>query len=81
MDHSKEKEKSKEKPKPKNVLLDFVKVLLLPMLINKAFLMYFGLNYSSHPGEGYGYGLAVTICFLFFTIGSFLWKYKDVEDP
>lgn len=65
----------------KAVLADFIKVLVLPLLINKGFMLYFGLNYSNNPGEGYGYGLIATILFLFFTIGRFLWKYRNVEDP
>ena len=60
---------------------DFLKVLLGPVLINKIFMMYFGLNYSQYPGEGYGYGLVVTFIVLFMTVGTFIWKYKDVEDP
>jgi hypothetical protein len=63
------------------VIKDLVKVFLLPTLINKFFMLYFGLNYSEHPGEGYGYGLVATLLFLAFTIGRFLWKYKDIEDP
>ncbi len=62
-------------------LKDFLKTFLVPTLLNKAFMLYFGLNFSSHPNEGYGYGLVATILFLFFTVGRFLWKYKDVEDP
>jgi hypothetical protein len=68
-------------PKTKNILSDFLKSFFVPMLINKAFMLYFGLNYSDHPDEGYGYGLAITIVFFLFTIGKFLWAYKDVEDP
>ncbi len=64
-----------------STMKSFLRVLLLPLLINKLFMMYFGLNYSNYPGEGYGYGLVATICFLFFTIGRFLWKFKDIEDP
>ncbi len=63
------------------VVRDFVKTLLFPMLVNKAFMLYFGLNYSSNPGQGYGYGLVLTVVVLFTTIGVFLWKYKDIEDP
>ena len=63
------------------VLKDFLKVLLMPMLVNKAFMLYFGLNYAEHPGEGYGYGLVCTGLFLFFTVGRFIWKYRHVEDP
>jgi hypothetical protein len=67
--------------KPDAVLKDFIKVLIVPLLINKAFMLYFGLNYSSHPDEGYGYGLIATILFLFFTVGRFIWKYRNIEDP
>lgn len=68
--------------KPVNpVLKDFLKVFLVPTLINKMFMMYFGLNYSEYPGEGYGYGLCATILFLLFTVGRFIWRYKDIEDP
>jgi hypothetical protein len=53
----------------------------MPLLVNKMFMMYFGLNYSSHPGEGYGYGLALTIGILIGTLGRFLWKYRHIQDP
>lgn len=70
-----------EAQKKKTFARDLVKVFVIPTLINKAFLLYFGLNYSRYPGEGYGYGLIVSLCFLAFTIGSFLWKYRHDEDP
>lgn len=63
------------------ILKDFIKVFLFPTLINKMFMMYFGLNYSNYPGDGYGYGLLATIAFLFFTVGRFLWKYRHIDDP
>lgn len=68
------------KVKP-NVLADFLKTFLVPTLVNKFFMIYFGLNYSNSPGEGYGYGLVATIAFLFFTMGRFIWKYQGIEDP
>jgi hypothetical protein len=64
-----------------NVLKDFLKVFLVPLLINKMFMMYFGLQYSNYPDEGYGYGLAATFAFLIFTIGRFIWKYRHIDDP
>jgi hypothetical protein len=67
--------------RPNPVLKDFVKVFILPVLVNKFFMFYFGINYSARPGEGYGYGLAATIAFLLFTVGRFIWKYRNVEDP
>ncbi len=68
-------------PPKKNVLADFLKAFLIPTLVNKFFMIYFGLHYSNHPGEGYGYGLVATILFLVFTMARFIWKYKDIEDP
>lgn len=62
-------------------LKDLIKVFLVPTLLNKALMLYFGLNYSNHPGEGYGYGLAATGIILLFTVGAFLWKYRNEEDP
>jgi hypothetical protein len=63
------------------ILKDFLKIFLVPVLINKAFLLYFGLNYAEHPGEGYGYGLAASITFFLASCFRFIWKYKDIEDP
>ena len=64
-----------------NGLKDFLKVFLVPTIFNKLFMLYFGLNYSEHPGEGYGYGLVATVLFLLITVGSFIWKDRNVEDP
>lgn len=68
-------------PENKQVLKDFLKVFLLPTLVNKILMLYFGLRYSEFPGEGYGYGLAATVVILLITVGTFIWKYRDVEDP
>ena len=70
-------------PTPANhaVMADFLKAFLVPLIINKIFMFYFGINYSNRPGEGYGYGLIATILFLLVSMGRFLWKYKDIEDP
>lgn len=63
------------------VLKDFIGVFLFPTLLNKVFMLYFGINYANNPGEGYGYGLVATIVFLFFTVSRFIWKYRHIEDP
>lgn len=70
-----------EKLSQNNVLKDFVKVLVVPLIINKFLMFYFGIHYSNYPGEGYGYGLTATVIFLFITVGRFLWKYRNVQDP
>ena len=43
-------------------------------------MLYFGLNYSEYPGEGYGIGLVISICFTLSTLGYFIWKYRNYED-
>lgn len=63
------------------VMADFLKASVIPLIVNKIFMFYFGINYSNRPGEGYGYGLVATILFLLVSMGRFLWKYKDIEDP
>jgi hypothetical protein len=67
---------NKSRTELKNFLLSF----LIPTLIGKGFVLYFGLNYTNYPGEGYGYGLIVAICFTVFMLGRFLWKYRNYED-
>lgn len=63
------------------VVNDFLRVFIVPVLINKGVMLYFGLEFANHPGEGYGYGLLATILFLLFTVSRFLWKYRKVQDP
>jgi hypothetical protein len=72
--------KSKIENKSKLVLKDFLLSFLIPTLIGKAFVLYFGLNYTNYPGEGYGYGLIVALSFTIFMIGKFLWKYRNYDD-
>ena len=54
--------------------------MLMPLLIGKSFVLYFGLMYSDHPGDGYGYGLIAACAFTTLSLVRFAWKYKDVED-
>ena len=61
-------------------LKNFLIAFLMPTLIGKSLVVYFGLNYSEYPGEGYGYGLAASMCFTVTMLGRFLWKYRHVED-
>lgn len=73
--------KKTEKAKSNPVLRDFLVAFLVPTLINKTLMLYFGIHYAEYPGRGYGYGLAATIAFLFLSLGRFVWKYRNVEDP
>ncbi|MBL7543383.1 MAG: hypothetical protein JNL11_06175 [Bdellovibrionaceae bacterium] len=63
------------------VLKDFLLAFLVPTIVNKVFMVYFGIQYANYKDEGYGYGLVATILFLFFTMGRLVWKYRDNPDP
>lgn len=52
----------------------------MPTLIGKTFILYFGINYSNEPGEGYGYGLIVSILFTTISLGCFAWSYRNQEE-
>lgn len=54
IDESDDLEGSKE-------LGQFLKTLLVPVLITKSIAFYFGLKYSEFPGEGYGWGLVISL--------------------
>ena len=61
-------------------LFDFIKSFLMPMLVGKTGVMFFGLNYSQYPGEGYGYGLAASIFLTVFSLLRLIYKYRHSED-
>lgn len=71
---------SKEDQYP-NFFRDLVKIMVIPNLINKPLLLYFGSKYSEFPGEGWGYGVAGCITYFLVTVAIFLWRYRGVEDP
>jgi hypothetical protein len=64
----------------KAMIKDLIVAFLVPTLIGKSFVLYFGLNYSNNPGEGYGYGLVASILFTLTMVGRFIWKYRNYED-
>ncbi len=59
---------------------DIVLTFVLPTVLGKSMIVFFGSNYSSHPGEGYGYGLVFAIAMTLTTISRFVWKYRNYED-
>lgn len=70
-----------ELPKTSKLIIkDFLRSFLMPTLIGKSFVLYFGINYSMYPGEGYGYGLAGSIAFTAISLVLFAWKYRNYED-
>ena len=76
------KETSQNPPKltPKAIMLDFLRSFLVPTLITKCFVLYFGIMYAEHPGEGYGWGLIIACSFTVLTLSLFAWKYRNYED-
>jgi hypothetical protein len=52
----------------------------MPMLVGKTGVMFFGLNYSQYPGEGYGYGLAASIFITVLSLIGLVYKYRNIED-
>ena len=54
-------------------------MFLVPTLIGKLLLFYFGLMYTAYPGEGYGYALLASIVFTVTMVARFLWKYRDYD--
>ena len=59
--------------------LSFARTLLVPMFVWKVCMLYFGLNYSMYPGEGYGYGLVASISLSLAGFAFFLWKNRSAK--
>ena len=66
--------------KPKLNLFELIVAFLLPTLFGKSLILYFALNYSNYPEEGYGYGLAASIAFTLAMAGRFILKYKNYQN-
>mgnify|MGYP000485217812 CR=1 FL=1 len=73
-------QKTKDEKSPRKVLFEFAKSFLVPTLVGKSFVLYFGINYSQYPGEGYGFGLIAAIAVTVISLLAFAWKYKDQEE-
>ncbi len=69
-------EPPKKKLEIKHLLVPFV----VPLVIGKTLILYFGLHYADYPGEGYGIGLACAIGFTAFSLFRFAWKYRHYGD-
>ena len=80
MNEAPQPSKIPEVKNPRKIIFDFAKSFLMPTLIGKSFVLYFGINYSQYPGEGYGYGLIVAVVITVFSLLAFAWKYKDQEE-
>ena len=71
-----------EQPKPqKRTLVAYIRIFLLPTLVLKGFIMYFGLNYAMYPDRGYGTGLLISMALALCNFGYFLYvHWNDSED-
>ena len=58
----------------------YMKVFIGPTLILKTGILYFGLNYSSYPDRGYGWGLIVCIVLSLVNFGIFIYKNWSAVD-
>jgi hypothetical protein len=61
--------------------LAYVRALIMPTIVIKAFVMFFGLNYSMYPGEGYGYGLALALFASVANISYFIYSQSRKKRP
>lgn len=69
-----------KKSKSKLDLKDFFIMSLCPLMFGKLLIFYFGSNFSSNPGEGYGIGLSLAVIFTLAMAGRFIWKYRDYQE-
>lgn len=55
-------------------LKSYIRIFLLPTLITKAMILFFGQNYAMYPGRGYGYGLVACMAFTVCSLTYFAWS-------
>lgn len=59
----------------------YMKVFLVPTLVLKVGILYFGIHYSSEPDVGYGWGLVITIALSLFNFAFFIYKnWSDMDE-
>lgn len=58
----------------------YIRIFFVPTILIKAGIMFFGLNYSMYPGEGYGYGLIACILLTILNFSYFLWKFRNYSE-
>lgn len=61
-------------------LFDFIRSFLMPMLVGKTGVMFFGLKYSQYPDHGYGYGLLLSVLITVLSLLGLIYKYRNIED-
>ncbi|MGE3727019.1 MAG: hypothetical protein AB7I41_15770 [Candidatus Sericytochromatia bacterium] len=73
-------QEARKNSKSKLDLKDLFIMSLCPLMFGKLLIFYFGSNFSSNPGEGYGIGLSLAILFTLAMAGRFVWKYRDYQE-
>lgn len=61
-------------------LVAYLRTFLVPTMVIKISILYFGLQYAMYPGEGYGYGLVISIAVTLINFAIFIWKNRAVTD-
>ena len=59
---------------------DLIWTFISPLFIGKTLVMYFGLQYSCYPDQGYGWGLLASLALTVFTLTRFIWKYRHYTE-
>lgn len=80
MDPNSQAAEAPPKEKEKLDMVEMAVTFVSPALFGKLLILYFGSNYSSKPGQGYGIGLVVTIIFTVAMLIRFIWRYKDYAE-
>jgi hypothetical protein len=57
----------------------FMRTAFVPLIFTKALVLYFGVQYSAYPGEGYGWGLLITISVTLISFAIFIYKNQSAE--
>lgn len=62
---------NQQKLTPEKEMFQFVRTFFVPTFVTKVALFYFGIHYSKYPGEGYGYGLLLSVIATVFNLTYF----------
>lgn len=58
----------------------YIRIFFVPTILIKTGIMFFGLNYSMYPGDGYGYGLAICIALTLTNFAYFIWTFRNYSE-
>jgi hypothetical protein len=64
----------------KQKLAAYIRAFVVPTILIKMFMLYFGLNYAAYPDHGYGYGLLATVILSLANFSYFLYLNWDDSD-